>query len=452
MLGLAKPVWNISGYALLALVALAPVTFGAVMPWAWAMCAVLCGVILLVAALPTILDYGAPAPDWLALRWPAALCAVALVWALFQLSPWPAAWQYPIWSVTRDVLGRPLTGAVSLNPAAGLEIITRWLMYAAIFVVAYVWGQDAKRSMRALNALVIVATVYAFYGLIVLFAGSDLVLWIHKPMYQLDVTGPFINKNNFASYLGAALVIAIGLLLRRIMHDATGAGVHEFWRRLIALLTGRALYLTVAVIVLFTALLLTHSRAGLASFVVGFVVLLVLLRLAGLLQGKMFFWGAGVMAAVLIALFFLSGEGVFSRMVSDGEPARPQLYTLVMNAIADRPWLGSGLGSFPQIFQIYRTEDIPPEFFTERAHSVYLETMLELGIPAALALFAGLGWLICRMGASVTADARHRTIPAVCSAAVVVLCVHSLVDFPLQIPGITMTFAWLLGLGAARLR
>ncbi|HCM83173.1 MAG TPA: O-antigen ligase family protein [Alphaproteobacteria bacterium] len=451
MIGLAKPVWNYAGYAMLALVALSPLTLGAVAPWAWTSLALAAGLVLLAVAIPTLQDYGAPAFYWRDLRASAMLFLIPLVWAFIQLSPVPAAWQHPIWDVTRDIVG-DVRGAISLNPSDGLQIITRWLMYVAIFLIAYVWGRDARRSMQALNVLVIAATVYALYGLIIIFIGSDLALWVHKPLYITDVSGPFINRNNFASYAGAILCVALGLLLRRILHEVTGVSAHEFWRRLIGVLLGRAWYLTLAVVILFVALLLTHSRAGLASFAVGFVVLLMMLRLAGLLQGKMFFWGAGIIGGSLIGIFLLSGEGVFARLISESEVARPQLYALQMNALADRPWLGSGLGSFPQIFHIYRTEDIPLYFFTERGHSVYLENMVELGLFAAFALFISIGILIWRVIASVTLDARHRTIPAVSVAAITVLCVHSLIDFPLQIPAITMTFAWLLGLGMAQTR
>jgi O-antigen ligase len=447
----SEQIWHYAGYIILAIVAAAPLTLGAVAPWAWASLVVLSGLILLSVALSTIADYGAPSFHWNEIRLPVFLFAAATAWGFFQLLAVPREWLHPIWQVTGDILGTT-QGAISLNPTDGQQVLVRWLGYATIFLIAYVWGRDARRAMQALNLLVIVGTIYAIYGLIIVFAGSDLALWVHKPMYQPDVSGPFINKNNFATYVGALLCITMGLLIRRVMRDASGVGGHEFWRHMIGLLLGRAWYLLVAVIVLFTALLLSHSRAGLISFVAGLVTLLLLLRLAGVLRGRMFFWGIGVMTVFLFAMFLFSGEGVFIRMISNDEPARPQLYALEWSAILDRPWLGHGLGSFPQIFHIYRTEDIPYDFFTERGHSVYLENILELGFPAALLLFVAVGVCLWRMMASTAMDARHRTIPAVTAAAGVVMVVHSLIDFPLQIPAISMIFSYLLGLGMAQVK
>lgn len=441
---------NLAGYAVLAGVLASPLLLGAVAPWAWASLAVwvgCAGMIFFVAQAfspsPQIDPIHFVSPVTL------VLCAVAVIWAWVQFSvSWPVA-MHPVREAAQNIVAG-VQPVIAINPDAALQIWLRWLMYAVVFVVAWVWGRDAVRARRALNAIVVAGTVYAAYGLMVFFMGSDMALWVHKPMYQLDVTGPFINKNNFAAYAGVVLCAALGLLIRRVVRDTSGTRGAEFWRRAMLCLLGRGAWLLVSVTVLFSALLLSHSRGGLISFVVALCVLMGLLRAARILRGRVFYWGTALLSAVLVALFFLSGAGVFERMVSDGEPARPQLYELAINAMADRPWLGHGLGSFPEVFQIYRTEDMPPAFFTERAHSVYLETILELGIPAALCLFLGVGWMMWQMAACVRLAARHRTIPAICAAAAVMLCAHSMMDFPLQIPAISILFAFLLGLGTAR--
>ena len=59
---------------------------------------------------------------------------------------------------------------------------------------------------------------------------------------------------------------------------------------------------------------------------------------------------------------------------------------------------------------------------------------------------------MAHMAASVQSGERHRTIPVAALSAVVMLAVHSLIDFPLQIPAITLLFAYLLGLGAAQIK
>ncbi len=382
---------------------------------------------------------------------PTALCMLAAIWGIVQMFPAMGDAVHPVSRAAQEILPT-VHAAISLNPDATGQALLRWVMYAVTFFVAFAWGQDSVRARQAMNAVVIAAVVYAAYGMVVFFMGSDMAMWVHKPMYQTDVTGPFINKNNFASYLGAVLCVALGLFVRRMVRDTSDLRGAEFWRRLVTCCMGRGAWLVVSIIILFSGLLLTHSRAGLLSFAIAFCVLVGLLRAAGIVRGKIFYWGGAALATVLVALFFLSGEGVFERMVDEGEQARPQLYELDIAAIADRPWLGHGLGSFPQVFQIYRSEDMPPEFFTERAHSVYLENMIELGIPAVLCLFVGIGWLMVRMGASVRNGERHRTIPVVALSAATMLAVHSLIDFPLQIPAITLLFVYLLGLGAAQIK
>ena len=60
--------------------------------------------------------------------------------------------------------------------------------------------------------------------------------------------------------------------------------------------------------------------------------------------------------------------------------------------------LGTGFGTFEEAFRFYRTSEIAGNFDT--AHNTYLENVLELGIPAASALFCvfALFLLLCAVG------------------------------------------------------
>ena len=70
---------------------------------------------------------------------------------------------------------------------------------------------------------------------------------------------------------------------------------------------------------------------------------------------------------------------------------------------------------------------------------------MELGWPAAAALYAGLALLVfsCLRGAS-------GVYPAVLVSCSVLVAVHSLVDFSLEMPANAATYALLLGVGCAQ--
>ena len=84
-------------------------------------------------------------------------------------------------------------------------------------------------------------------------------------------------------------------------------------------------------------------------------------------------------------------------------------------------------------------------YFLDKAHSTYLQMIMELGWPAAAALYAGLGLLVFRC-----LQGRSAVYPAVLAACSVLVAVHALVDFSLEMPAVAATYALLLGVGCAQ--
>jgi O-antigen ligase len=127
---------------------------------------------------------------------------------------------------------------------------------------------------------------------------------------------------------------------------------------------------------------------------------------------------------------------------------RTRIFELTWQAIRDWPVFGTGLGTFRDVFPLYRTEDLPLP--VAQAHNDYLETIVELGFPAASALFlsmASLLW-ICLRG--VRRRRRDAVFPCIGVGATTLVAVHSLFDFSLQMPGVTATFWILMGAAVAQ--
>ena len=75
---------------------------------------------------------------------------------------------------------------------------------------------------------------------------------------------------------------------------------------------------------------------------------------------------------------------------------------------------------------------------------------MELGIPAALMLFAAIGLLVWRCLIGGIQRYRDSHIPYIAFAASVLVALHATADFSLQIPGLTIVYAALLGIGVAQ--
>ena len=151
----------------------------------------------------------------------------------------------------------------------------------------------------------------------------------------------------------------------------------------------------------------------------------------------------------------MSGENLLKRLAgTEAEDLighkRGAAYSIVFRAIGDAPLRGTGYGSFRDVFPLYRDVTVEGPGVWEKAHSTYLENALELGIPAAAALCgAVLGCARC-CWLGIRRRRRKRIYPAVGVATTALVAAHSAVDFSLEIPAVSVTYAFILGIACAQ--
>ncbi len=437
---------------LIAVVVLAPLPFGAVHPWAWSLMGSIVGILLLGWCVERVVLRKPPAVRAVQV-WPILLFYfAAVVWALLQMSPFlPESWSHPLWKEAAAALGSESSGFVSIDPYETGSALVRLLTLGGIFWLGLQYGRDHERASKALYALVIAGLVYAAYGLAVEFSGARTILWFPKTSYLYSLTGTFVNRNSYATYAGLGLVATTAMLVRFANSTYGGSDLRlERIRRLLTGLTKRGWFLLLAWVTLATALLLSDSRGGLLSASAGLVALFVAVSASRRVSRR----HALVMVSVVVfaGLVFLafSGAAVTQRFADtelDNE-GRIRAYELTVDATTDSPWLGTGYGSFARIFRIYRDETISGLF--NQAHNTYLENALELGIPGALALFLAIQTAAIYCAVGVRRRRRDVTYPTIALASAVLVGVHSMVDFSLQIPAVGATFALILGIGCAQ--
>jgi O-antigen ligase len=346
-----------------------------------------------------------------------------------------------------------LAGRISLNPEQTLTSLGRLLTYGGVFWLSLQLCRDPNRARRGLRLFVVAGFAYAIYGLLAQFSGSEQILWFRERADVAHVTSTFVNRNSYATYAGLALIGAIGLFL-----DSLGSLLHpEDSRRVKAErvlrhLLGRGAPLTVAILVIATALLRTASRAGTLSTLFGLVVLtLAMLRAGSIRRGQVVTLSIAVVITG-VAVFSLSGDDLTTRLDAreSGNSSRRDVYALVVRAIGDAPLLGTGYGSFPDVFPIYRDDSIRGTNTWRRAHNTYLENTLELGIPAAIALFAAIGTCAGYCWLGILRRRRNWVFPSIGVATTALVAAHSSIDFSLQIPAVSIGYAFLLGLACAQ--
>ena len=441
-------------FGLLGVVALAPLPLGSNRPWSWFLLSAVVSALLVAWSAGMMLSKESPPVSPTRVRLALVLFLGVCAWVVVQWIPWvPDGWSHPLWSEASRTLGRDLPGRISVNPEETITAGLRLLSYGAVFWLSLQSCRSSARARRALQLFVGVGFAYALYGLLALFSGSDQVFWFRYRSNLVDVSSTFINRNSYATFAGLTLLGTIALYLDgvgTVLRARVPSRVKARW--LIKRLLGTGAPLAVAILVMATALLLTTSRAGMLSTLLGLAVLMAALNRARALRGMQ---TAAVGAFLLlggIVVFLFSGEKMAERLerIEATGSGRAAVYGLVIDSIGETPLLGTGYGTFSDVFPMIRDESVPGNTFWQRAHNTYLENALELGVPAALALFAAVGTCAGYCWRGLRRRRRERIYPALGVAATALVAAHSMVDFSLQIPAVAVAYAFLLGLGCAQ--
>ncbi len=452
-------------YLFLLVLVLAPLPLGSNREWSWTLCAALISVLALGWSALSL--FGGTKQS---LRLNLALMIAFLLvcaWAVVQTSGFvPQHWKHPLWAMSSAVLApgavAPSPGSISLAPDDSFTAVMRLLSYGLVFFLAFQWGRDQRLAKRTLQWLVFAGLVYAIYGLVVFWSGSNGLFLFEDPGFRQDVRSTFMNRNHFATYAGLILLCAISLFYRRmVVHGGPPSpmpakgrippGAHisgrTEWLERCVLQVWKPL---IIILLLSTALILTHSRGGFFSTLVAGVVLLACFNYRRRIRSTGSLAAVGLAVGIAFIAFWLTSEVLLQRIDQTrfDNNLRFAAYQVISESTRDNPILGFGYGTFADSFRLYRTDVI--DAYLDRSHNTYLENAFELGWPAALLLFTviALPCAICIRG--LRRRGRDWVYPATGIAATVLVGVHSYFDFSLQMPAVAMTYAGILGVACAQ--
>jgi O-antigen ligase len=380
--------------------------------------------------------------------WESVAFFMVIGWAIVQILPiTPAELHHPLWEEAERTLDLRGNGMISLAPGAGFFSLMRLSTYAGVFWIAMQLGRDRIQAKNFFDFFVLAGVLYAVYGIVMNFEGFQKILWAHKE--SGFVTGTLVNRNNFATYIGLALLCSVGAYLfrfREITHGLTGRDRIVFFLQTAFV---KGMLRLSSIIILLGSLLMSLSRAGitfsLLSLGILFLLYLSLRSKHRVLYGPM----TAILILALIIVISFNGDKFFQRISETTlkHDFRLKAYEQIWQAIQSAPIMGFGLGSFEQAFPFYA--DIETSQLT-RAHNDWLEIIFELGWPGALLWFSLLTGLVLRCFWGVFRRERDHLYPLVGCCAGLLVGLHSFVDFSLQIPAIAASFAALLGIGVAQ--
>ncbi|MDE2627957.1 MAG: O-antigen ligase C-terminal domain-containing protein [Burkholderiales bacterium] len=402
----------------------------------------------LALAAPTLLAFNLP-PSSTFLNQAAALIGwggwLALLAAALPVSVWPrsgglAALQSALVLLLLAALASPLWAGLPWSLALSSAGMIAAALLAAQMGAAMQRGGLAQPAFRAFCiGLVVAGVASSVIGIVQVFApGWADGEWIARSYIEGRAVGNLRQPNHLSSLLLWSTVAALWL--------GEARAVRRWGSALLALL-------------FIFVIVLSGSRTGALS--------VVLLAGWGLLDRRLsrFTRTLLLLAPLVYAAFWLGTSawadhshhvfGGETRFTTKGDisSSRYGIWADTLALIRMHPWAGVGFGEFNFAWTLTPFPGRPVAFF-DHTHNLVLQFAVELGLPLAALVLALLVWALysaLRDALRARADADPAQAPLRRAAFVMVLLilVHSLLEYPLWYAYFLLPAAFAFGLGLA---
>lgn len=395
--------------------------------------------------------------------YPFLVLLLCLLWAIIQWLPLDTPFSNPIWDYAQTLLKQDLAGRITASSSLTALSLLRILTYVAFAWLLLQYCASSNKAFQLLVIFVLTSSTYALYGLWALTQGHDTILWMGERPNVTSLSATFVNRNNAATYFGLGSVACLMLLYQSyrqlFTYGRPRQGLSDW---VISLLASRVGGFLICFVLLLGSTLLTNSRAGILVTLIalGFALIAITMVTQSKQSAnqpprrftRIFLNLFAILAIAAFAIFELSGAGVEQRLFQSGmgDINRWNVYRICLQILGDYPWTGVGLGGFPIMFELYKDETISNALVWDKAHNSYLELFLGLGIPFALLFLSAFVWAILRCIQGLITRQRHRYFLVIALAATLLVGLHALVDFSMEIQAVALAYLVLLCAGVGQ--
>ena len=364
----------------------------------------LCVAVLAIVVPPRIARAGTRLTDFALV---AAVAAIAI-----QLIPLPFGLRSAIApsSIAYEQVARVGAGvAPSAGPITVNRDATAFALFITVVILVFFWC--ARTALRrggvrtTIRGIAIMGAIVAPLALLQhASAPHQYYFRWRSHVGNALVFTPFINRNDFASWLIMALPLTGGYAVARIQsRRRTGKPFDPE-----SALDDKGLVLGAALVMMLAGLLASMSRSGVTGAAAALLLFVVLAR--GRMSGQWIAWMlAGTAAMIVVAALYASNLGAltarFSGVVSEGLTGRLAIWRQTWPMV-EKFWpVGSGVGSYQEVMVFYQTTT-SRLFYISHADNEFLQILAEggllVGIPVALAIVGVVRTIALRLHADRT--------------------------------------------------
>ncbi len=313
-----------------------------------------------------------------------------------------------------------------------------WASYGILlFVASQCFGHQTVRRWFAVGCSTF-GFLVAIFSIAQAFAGNGKYYWVIPNQAVRPFFGPYANHSHYAGLMEMLLPFALVLAMARFQP-----------------LPLRVLY-SFAAVIMSSTIFLAQSRGGILALAVEVGVLAILS--AGGRRTHQQVLSVGVFCLfVILCLLLVRPNGLWHRFAQlryqedfVHEPNRLTMVKDSLKMVSQRPLLGWGFGTFPDVYPSFRS------FYTDltinAAHNDFVELAVETGL-IGLALVLVFIYLLYRTAIPHVRHWLREPRDATALAALVGctgLIIHSFSDFNLQVPANAAIFFALAAIATGR--
>ena len=388
--------------------------------------------------------------------------ATGVLWAHFQALPgYSSAFADLVWNQTSRFLADDIQHTVSLTPGDAPTGIMKLALPFAVFILTLLLFNNDHRASHGLRMLAFGGGALAIFAVLQFTIAPRSLLFGQKTFYLDSLTAPFVNRNTAATLYGVLLLILIALLLKcfRSLDLSRGRMLTTIFDLQHSSMVRRTWLIAFLTLVALTALVLTRSRAGVGAAAIAVSFFLFISALVDTSKRKtpetkaplnswMKRWLVAALMLLVVGAVFgtFSGQAVLRAKESGLTDSRFCILPGIMKMLSDTWPMGAGLTSFRDVFPAYRDPTCGLGGVFDRSHNVYLEAIVGLGAMGLAMIVVTVAALASVFVNGIRKRRRFRFAGILGLSILLLVMLHSALDFSLQIPGFAVWFASACGM------
>ena len=363
------------------------------------------------------------------------------------LIPIPFEWwnSFPGMALYGDILKTlDNDGGHSIALYQGVSLYASLALLPPLAVFLIVTSLPQKTIKRLCFLLIGIAVLQSILALIQFAQGPDSIFRFGMVGHPHSGLGTFPNRNHLAGFLEMVFPLALIFLF---LYFLRGHRNQKSRRSFSYFFNAKNLLMFSIVVIILLGLIFSRSRTGLALLMIG--VVLVALFLWRLLDSFSVNKLAIVSALMVVTLAAEIGLAPVLERFTQQDPLSDLRWIInagTWEGIKTFFPFGAGPGSYPYIYPRFQSEEITA--FVNHAHNDYLEWLFEIGIFGLCFIIMGF-WLFFNRWRELFREANSNNFIFIQTGAgigIILILLHSLVDFNLRIPANAIYFAFLAGI------